>query len=91
MCSYQNVAEELVQKDDLILLFVGSSCICAQEQVMWRDANYLFLSALISKSLSQPVIKYIHCKIIMLHVTKSGPYAKLTLMLLAVANANSCS
>lgn len=62
MCSFDIVAEELIQKDDLILLFVGASSTCPAEHSMWRDANFTFLSTILGKLTSSSVLKYIHSK-----------------------------
>lgn len=62
LCSNAIVAQELIQKDDLIWLFVSASTLCSANHIMWRDANFAFLFSIIEKALSPPVIKYIHCK-----------------------------
>ncbi|KAI6229287.1 Beige/BEACH domain-containing protein [Aphelenchoides besseyi] len=62
MCSFDCVAEELIQKDDLVLLFIGASSTCANEHSMWRDANFTFLCTIINKSMNSSVLKYIHSK-----------------------------
>lgn len=62
LCGYECVAQELIQKDDLILLFIGASSTCSKDLLKWRDANYTFLSTLVLKALSQPVIKYMKTK-----------------------------
>lgn len=62
ICSHSIVAEELIQKDDLILLFIGASSSCSLENTQWRDANFTFLCTIVSKALTSSVIKYIHCK-----------------------------
>lgn len=59
LCGYECVAEELIHKDDLVLLFIGSSSTCPAELIKWRDANFTFLSTIILKSLSPAVTKYI--------------------------------
>lgn len=64
ICSHSIVAEELIQKDDLILLFIGASSSCPLEHTQWRDANFTFLCTIVSKSLISSVIKYIHCNFI---------------------------
>lgn len=62
MCSFDSVAEELIQKDDFILLFVGASSSCPAEHSMWRDANFTFLCTILNRSTNQSVLKYIHSK-----------------------------
>ena len=62
LCSHNVVAEELIQKDDLLLLFVGASSSCLVEQTIWRDAIFTFLCTIVGKSLSPSIIKYIHHK-----------------------------
>uniref|UniRef100_A0AC35GPU6 Uncharacterized protein n=1 Tax=Panagrolaimus sp. PS1159 TaxID=55785 RepID=A0AC35GPU6_9BILA len=62
LCGYECVAEELIHKDDLVLLFIGSSSTCPVELIKWRDANFTFLSTIILKSLSPAVTKYIRAK-----------------------------
>jgi hypothetical protein len=62
MCSFDAVAEELIQKDDLVLLFVGASSTCPPEHSMWRDANFTFLCTILNKSTNSSVLKYIHSK-----------------------------
>jgi len=63
MCSKEIVAEELIQRDDLVLLFVSASTACPEgEHSIWRDANFTFLCSLVGKALSPAVVKYIHCR-----------------------------
>lgn len=63
LCAHTAVAEELIQKDDLVLLFVGASSTSPlAEHTVWRDANFTFLCTIVSKALSSAVVKYIHCK-----------------------------
>lgn len=62
LCSFDAVAEELIQKDDLVLLFVGASSTCPGEHSMWRDANFTFLCTILNKTANSSVLKYIHSK-----------------------------
>ena len=59
LCGYECVAQELIHKDDLVLLFIGASTTCSPELLKWRDANFTFLCTIVVKALSPPVIKYI--------------------------------
>ena len=49
LCSFECVAENLAQNDDLALLFVAAASTCAPPNLMWRDANFTFLCTIISK------------------------------------------
>ncbi|RCN36444.1 Beige/BEACH domain protein [Ancylostoma caninum] len=62
LCSYRNVSEELAKKDDLLLLFVGSSSSLSEQNAQWRKTTARVLEALSAKSLTPVVIKYIHTK-----------------------------
>lgn len=62
LCGYRCVGEELARKDDLFLLFAGSSCVCPSENALWRKGAEQLLVTLISKALSPPLAKYIHAK-----------------------------
>lgn len=68
LCCHVIVAQELIQKDDLIWLFVGASTFCSASHTIWRDANSAFLFSIVEKALSPPVIKYIHCIILIFFV-----------------------
>ncbi|ETN78724.1 hypothetical protein NECAME_10189 [Necator americanus] len=62
LCSYKYVSEELAKKDDLLLLFIGSSSSLSAHNVQWRKTTARMLEALSAKSLTPIVIKYIHTK-----------------------------
>lgn len=62
MCSFDVVADELIQKDDLVLLFLGASATCSPEHSMWRDANFSFICTILNKSTNESIAKYIHSK-----------------------------
>lgn len=67
ICNCKNIGQELIQKDDLVWLFISSSIYCESCHIMWRDANFNFLFTIIEKGLTSSVIKYIHCKIFFLY------------------------
>ncbi|KJH49519.1 Beige/BEACH domain protein [Dictyocaulus viviparus] len=58
----KNVSEELAKKDDLMLLFVGSSSSIPLQNVQWRKTTARIMEALSAKSLTPCVIKYIVTK-----------------------------
>ncbi|EPB75242.1 hypothetical protein ANCCEY_05641 [Ancylostoma ceylanicum] len=62
LSSFRNVSEELAKKDDLLLLFVGSSSSLSVQNAQWRKTTARVLEALSAKSLTPVVIKYIHTK-----------------------------
>ncbi|KAL3072845.1 hypothetical protein niasHS_017819 [Heterodera schachtii] len=62
LCSQSVVAEELLQKDDLMLLFVGASSRSASPSNIWRSANFTFLCSVVAKALTAPVLKYINSR-----------------------------
>ncbi|KAK5969779.1 hypothetical protein GCK32_006168 [Trichostrongylus colubriformis] len=62
LCSFNYVGEELAKKDDLLLLFIGSSSSLPLENVMWRKTMARILEAMSAKSLTPTVIKYISSK-----------------------------
>jgi hypothetical protein len=78
MCSYDAVAEELIQKDDFILLFIGASSTCSSGHSMWRDANFTFLCTILNKSTNQSVAKYVHSKGCIEHYLKQLQNQQLT-------------
>ncbi|KAM3726430.1 WD repeat and FYVE domain-containing protein [Dirofilaria immitis] len=62
LCEFNCVGEELTRKDDLYLLFVGSSSSCPAGNIEWREVVSQLLVVIISKNLSSSVTKYIHAK-----------------------------
>uniref|UniRef100_A0A915E805 WD repeat and FYVE domain-containing protein 3 n=1 Tax=Ditylenchus dipsaci TaxID=166011 RepID=A0A915E805_9BILA len=63
LCGHTIVAEELIQKDDLVLLFIGASTGTPNTHSnCWRDANFTFLCTIVAKALSSAVVKYVHSK-----------------------------
>ncbi|WKY08112.1 hypothetical protein Q1695_007533 [Nippostrongylus brasiliensis] len=62
LCSFKYVCEELAKKDDLLLLFIGSSSSVPPENVQWRKTTARVLEALSAKSLTPTAIKYISTK-----------------------------
>src|SRR5689334_5669075 len=68
LCSQPQVAEELIQKDDLFLLFMGASSRSPSVHNIWRNANFTFLCYLVAKALTPPVLKYINCESMLLKI-----------------------
>eukprot|EP00094_Tigriopus_californicus_P005213 TCALIF_05026-PB protein Name:"Similar to WDFY3 WD repeat and FYVE domain-containing protein 3 (Homo sapiens)" AED:0.04 eAED:0.04 QI:7/0.93/0.68/1/1/1/16/134/3650 len=62
LCGYVPAVEELARKDDLTLLFSAVSSVCPHHNVMWRKTAADILLTISTKSLSQPVISYLHNK-----------------------------
>uniref|UniRef100_A0A914HM60 WD repeat and FYVE domain-containing protein 3 n=1 Tax=Globodera rostochiensis TaxID=31243 RepID=A0A914HM60_GLORO len=62
LCSQPVVAEELLHKDDLMLLFIGASSHSASPSNIWRSANFTFLCSVVAKALTAPVLKYINSR-----------------------------
>eukprot|EP00095_Tigriopus_kingsejongensis_P009945 maker-scaffold981_size73921-snap-gene-0.19 protein:Tk09945 transcript:maker-scaffold981_size73921-snap-gene-0.19-mRNA-1 annotation:"low quality protein: wd repeat and fyve domain-containing protein 3" len=62
LCGYVPAVEELARKDDLTLLFSAVSSVCPPHNVIWRKTAADILLTISTKSLSQPVISYLHNK-----------------------------
>lgn len=62
LCGYVPAVEELARKDDLTLLFSAVSSVCPHHNIMWRKTAADILLTISTKSLSQPVISYLHSR-----------------------------
>uniref|UniRef100_A0A0N5AD46 BEACH-type PH domain-containing protein n=1 Tax=Syphacia muris TaxID=451379 RepID=A0A0N5AD46_9BILA len=62
LCGFKCVGEELALRDDLFLLFAGSSCPCSSYNAICRKSAEQLLVTLISKAFSPPLVKYISAK-----------------------------
>ncbi|VDM63087.1 unnamed protein product [Angiostrongylus costaricensis] len=62
LCSYNSVTDELAKKDDLKLIFLGTSSPLPPENLQWRKTTARMMEALSSKSLTPAVVKYIVTK-----------------------------
>lgn len=60
LCAYVPAVEELARKDDLNLLFSAVTTACPKANVMWRKTAADILLTISRKSLSLPVISYLH-------------------------------
>ncbi|CAD6191346.1 unnamed protein product [Caenorhabditis auriculariae] len=62
MCVYRCVSDELVRKDDLLLLFVGTTSPVAKHNVLWRKTTARLLEIIAAKSFTPSVAKYVMAK-----------------------------
>ncbi|CAD5218465.1 unnamed protein product [Bursaphelenchus okinawaensis] len=62
LCAYDVVAEELIQRDDMVLLFLGAASTSQLDEQIWRDANFTFLCTIVQRAMNESVLKYIHSK-----------------------------
>lgn len=69
LCSYPYPAEELARMDDLTLLFSAITSQCPPHNVMWRKSAAEVLTTLSRHGLSEPVVNYIHSKMINLTIS----------------------
>ncbi|CAB3409518.1 unnamed protein product [Caenorhabditis bovis] len=62
LCKFTCVSEELVRKDDLLLLFVGTTSQVCDANNEWRKMSTRLLEVISDKSLTSAVLKYIITK-----------------------------
>ncbi|ESN92292.1 hypothetical protein HELRODRAFT_194319 [Helobdella robusta] len=62
LCSYSSPAEELVRKDDLMLLFNAITSLCPPHNITWRKSAAEVLMTLSRHGLTPNVVQYIHAK-----------------------------
>ncbi|ULT96044.1 hypothetical protein L3Y34_004591 [Caenorhabditis briggsae] len=62
LCKFKCVSEELVRKDDLLLLFVGTTSQVADANNCWRKLCSRLLEVIADKSITNAVIKYVIVK-----------------------------
>ncbi|CCF23439.1 WD repeat and FYVE domain-containing protein 3 [Caenorhabditis elegans] len=62
LCRFKCVSEELVRKDDLLLLFVGTTSQVAEANNCWRKLCARLLEVIADKSITNAVIKYVIVK-----------------------------
>ncbi|CAI2350201.1 unnamed protein product [Caenorhabditis sp. 36 PRJEB53466] len=62
LCKFKCVSEELVRKDDLLLLFVGTTSQVSETNNCWRKTCARLLEVIADKSLTNAVIKYVTIK-----------------------------
>ena len=69
LCSYVPAVEELARKDDLNLLFSAVTSACPKANIMWRKTAADILLTISRKSLSLPVVSYLHSE------SKQNPFS----------------
>uniref|UniRef100_A0A1I7TDI9 WD repeat and FYVE domain-containing protein 3 n=1 Tax=Caenorhabditis tropicalis TaxID=1561998 RepID=A0A1I7TDI9_9PELO len=62
LCRFKCVSEELVRKDDLLLLFVGTTSHVTEANNCWRKLCSRLLEVIADKSITNAVIKYVIVK-----------------------------
>lgn len=62
LCRFKCVSEELVRKDDMLLLFVGTTSQVAEANNNWRKLCARLLEVIADKSITNAVIKYVIVK-----------------------------
>ncbi|CAI5448055.1 unnamed protein product [Caenorhabditis angaria] len=62
LCKFKCVSEELVRKDDLLLLFVGTTSQVSENNNNWRKLCAKLLEVIADKSLTNAIIKYVVVK-----------------------------
>ncbi|CAJ0936217.1 unnamed protein product, partial [Mesorhabditis belari] len=62
LCNFKSVGEELARRDDLSLLFAGTSSMVPQQNAQWRRTSARVLETLAAKALTPQLVKYILSK-----------------------------
>ncbi|CAJ0587641.1 unnamed protein product, partial [Mesorhabditis spiculigera] len=62
LCRYKSVGEELARRDDLSLLFAGTTSQVPPQNVQWRRTSARVLEALAARALTPSLVKYMVAK-----------------------------